>query len=219
MRIFSIAVAVLVSVAQPVSASLITFTDAMTAFTYDSDVQSAGFNAALGAGYTHLSFEGATNTDGASYSTDVTFSTKIGIFGGSNSPNVNASAEIGPFGSWDGVLNIDFLANGNTVSAVGFGLVSFDTPVETIRVYNESNLLIGVFNNQLPDLFSLWGVAGNAGERIGRVELDGNFFAIQDIEFNAQAATVPDRVPEPVSTLLLLGVGLTGVDIFRRRKA
>jgi hypothetical protein len=202
----------------PASAAPITFTDAMDGFTYDSDTQSAAFLAALGFGYTHISFQGATDTNGASYSPLVTFSTRAGIFGGSDTSSVNADSEIGPFGSWDGILNIDFLANDNSATAVGFGLVEFDTSAELIRVYDDLNNLIGTFNDQLTGLvFSLWGIDGN-GQRIGRIELDGNFFAIQDIEFDLSAQ---QPIPEPAS-MLLVGLGLAGlraVRAARRRRA
>ncbi len=207
------AVAVLLAVSAPASAALSTYTQSMFAFSYDSDTVSPAFNTALGSGYTHISFSGATNTNGASYSPDVTFSTKVGAFGGSNTSSVNASNEIGPSGSWDGILNIDF--NGAYVSAVGFGLVDFTSAAETIRVYDDTNALIGTFNNQLVDTWSLWGVVASAGERIARLELDGNFFAIQDIEFSANAH---NNVPEPDS-MLLISLGLLGLGATLRRKA
>jgi len=207
------AVAVLLAVSAPASAALSTYTQSMFGFSYDSDAVSPAFNTALGSGYTHISFSGASNTNGASYSPDVTFSTRVGAFGGSNTSSVNAANEIGPAGNWDGILNIDF--NGAYVSAVGFGLVEFQDPRETIRVYDDNNALIGTFNNQLVDTWSLWGVVASAGERIARLELDGNFFAIQDIEFSANAH---NNVPEPES-MLLISLGLLGLGATLRRKA
>lgn len=204
------ALAVLMCGSLPASAALMTYTAPMSGFTYNSDTVSAAFNAALGSSYTHISFNGATSTDGTSYSPLVTFSTKTGAFGGSNTTQVNADNEIGPFDTWDGILNIDF--NGASVSAVGFGLVEFNSARESIRVYDDSDVLIGTFNNQLGDTFSLWGVVATAGERIGRIELDGDFFAIQDIEFGETS-----NVPEPAS-MLLLGVGLLGLGAMRHRK-
>lgn len=205
------ATAAMLVCASAASAALLTYTAPMSGFTYNSDTVSAGFNAALGSPYTHISFSGASSNDGASYSPLVTFSTKVGAFGGSNTNLVNADNEIGPYGTWDGILNIDF--NGDYASAVGFGLVDFHTTTDYIRIYDDTNALIGTFNNQLGDIFSFWGVSASAGERIGRIELDGNFFAIQDISFSE----LNNQVPEPASTLLL-GIGLLGLGALRRRK-
>ena len=56
----------------------------------------------------------------------------------------------------------------------------------------------------------MWGVSGG---QIGRIELDGKFFAIQDIEFQLRAADVP----EP-SSLLLAALGLLCLGTLRLRR-
>jgi hypothetical protein len=193
---------------RPASASLITYTDPMTNFTYNSDTVSSAFNSALGVGYTHISFQGATDTDGSSYSSAVTFSTTASSYGGVTSGLVNASSEIGPYPSWYGQFNIDFTG---AVSTVGFGLV--DTPA-TISVYNTAGALLGTYSNDLNTTFSLWGVQATSGEQIGSVTLDGSFYAIQDIEFSANQTS---SAPDTGATVNLLGGALIGLAALRRR--
>ena len=212
LRTAAIASVAIAAICTQSNASLVTYTQTMSGFTRNSDVVSGTFNTALGSGYTHLSFANSSNTDGTSYSPDVIFSTKTGVFGGSNTNLVNADNEVGPYGTWDGTLNIDFRSS--FVSTVGFGLVDFNSRVESIRLYGAGNALIGTFNNQLSDEFSLWGVNATAGEQIYRIELDGNFFAIQDIEFSAKKSSVPDAA----STLISLALGLICLGAARSRR-
>ncbi len=205
------ALAVLLCGSVPASAALVTYTQAMGGFTHNSDTVNAGFNAALGGGYTHLSFSGASSNDGGSYSTDVTFSTSTGIFGGPNSPNVNFDANRGD----RSVRHVGRDPERRLQRQLGVhgrlrpGRVQRPGGVHP-RVRRERRAARHL--QQLARApFSLWGVQATAGEHIGRIELDGNFFGIQDIEYSQV------NVPEPVS-MVLLGLGLVGVAARRRRK-
>ncbi len=199
------------ALSSPASAALVTFTTSMSIFTYDSDTVNGGFNAALGGGYTHESFDGynSGNVIGSTLSADVTFSTIASSYGGVTSTLVNAADEIGPYNRWDGILDMYF--NGGSVSAVGFGLVN---PVATIKIFGTSNNLLGTFNNNLNTTFSLWGVQATGGEQIGRVQLDGRFYAIQDLEYSTPNG---HQVPDSGSTAALLALGLACLGARRRR--
>lgn len=189
-------------------AALVVFTASQSGFTRDSDTVNAAFHTALGGSYTHLSFAGASDTNGASYSSAVVFSTQASGFGGSNTSLVNASSEIGPFGNWYGILNMAFAS---PVSAVGFGIVD---PV-AVSVYDPAGNLLGTFNSP-GGTFNMWGVVATAGEQIGDVKLDGPFYAIQDIAFTG----APAGVPEPAAwTLMLVGIGGMGAALRTRRRA
>jgi hypothetical protein len=188
-------------------AGLTTYTADMGGFSYDSDTTLSSFHAALGAGYTHVSFEGASNTDGTSYSPDVTFSTIQTSDGGITGGSVNAANEIGPYNLWYGGFDIDF--NGASVTTVGFGLVD----PASITVYDTAGDNLGTFSS-LGGNFSLWGVQATGGETIGSVVLDGNFYAIQDVEFsNSQTTGVPDGG----TTVEMLGGAIFALAALRRR--
>jgi hypothetical protein len=190
-------------------AGLTTYTADMAGFTYNSDFASSAFNTALGAGYTHIIFDGATSNDGTSYSSDVTFSTIQTSNGGITGGLVNENgAEIGPYDEWYGGFDIDF--NGGPVTTVGFGLVD----PASITVYDTAGDSLGTFSSD-EETFSLWGVQATGGEEIGSVVLDGDFYAIQDIEFsNAQ---VGSSVPDGGTTVEMLGGAIFALAALRRR--
>lgn len=147
--------------------------------------------------------------NGSTYSADFVLSSDVGAFGGVNTffvqqgfTNTNQS-EVGPAPGYTGTLVISF-ATGQR--AVGFGTVEFgDDLAEKIRVYNGATLL-GTFDPSGSPDFNYEGFIATGGDKITRIELDGNFFAVQNIKYG---------VPEPVS-LSLLGLGLAGV-VARRR--
>jgi len=157
-------------------------------------------------------------TLGSIFSNDVIFSSSTSAtYGGSNSANVelaNAggdSAEIGPVGSeFDGILNIDFVS---AVSAVGFGSVEFGT-IETITVYDINDVMLTSFGGVSSFDFDYIGILAAAGELIGSVTLEGDFFAIQNIQFNFADV---NEIPIP-GAILLFPVGIAALR-FARRKA
>lgn len=154
------------------------------------------------------------------FSTLVTFATIQSANGGVTSSLVNysgasPSSEIGPQPSWDGILSINFISNGVFATAVGFGGVDVGVGAG-IRLYDTNNNLIRSDVSNQADLFGFYGYVGTGAQTIGRVELDGGFYAIQDISFNVTNVTA---TPEP-ATLALLAPGLAavaGLRRFRRR--
>jgi hypothetical protein len=197
------------------SAGLLRFSNACAGFSACND---AAFVAGAGVPLTFEDFllagVGNNSVAGNIYSADFTLSSSVsGTFGGSNSANVqhangnSNSSEVGPMGTFDGILNIDFAS---AQGAVGFGTVELSNALEFIRVYNGATLL-GTFSPFSGDVFNYEGFVATAGDVITRIELEGGFFAIQNMKYAAGA------VPEPAS-LLLFGSGLALV-MLRVKKA
>ncbi len=205
------------------------FKEPVTGFFSDTSLEAPAFAAALstapGDATIHLDFNADKNgavypafsqVNGDIFSNDVTFSTRASAaFGGVNSPKVNyigdpVQSQIGPLGTYDGILVIDFAASGKLATGVGFGTVELDGNAhELIRAYDQSGTLIDTFS-PLDAPFDFWGLVGNGASRISRVELEGGFYAIQDISYRV--------APEPRQiAALMLGLGfMTGV-LLRRR--
>jgi len=119
------------------------------------------------------------------FSDAVTFSSEPGTLCGASSPDVysigGSDSYIGPNdNTWCGILNIVF---SNPVSAVGFGTVGLSS-TDSISIYDADDTLIGTFPGVSDAVFDYFGVVATAGEQISRIELDGDNFAIQDIQFN-----------------------------------
>lgn len=212
------------------SAGFFTYTTAdVGGFVLNSASTNPGFLAAIGSPDEFLSFSTdkfgnlipVSDVIGTIFSNNVTFSSAAsGLgFGGLNSTSVNgggsgSSSEIGPASGFNGVLIIDFLANGNTASIVGFGPVVLETN-EQIRVYNQSGTLAATFGGVSNNSFTFFGVQGTAGDSIGRIELDGSFYAIQDLQFNLQGSIA---TPLPPTALMGIAAGLIGIAGCRFRR-
>jgi hypothetical protein len=188
-------------------------------FVPNSAFDTPSFLSAIGTPDEFISFSVDKNGNGVSQGivNGSIFSDNV-VFSSGNSFNVNqgngnsGDSEIGSAdGFFAGVLNIDFLAAGQTASIVGFGPIDLSL-IDAIRVYDQSDSLIltrsGVSNN----IFDFLGLEGTGGTEIGRVELEGNFFAIQDIQFDLGGN---GNVPEPTSLIVW---SLLGAVCLKRRK-
>lgn len=151
--------------------------------------------------------------EGDIFSNLVTFSSLASAtFGGAGSSQITlgfigTNGEIGPASGFDGILVIDFLSAGGPVEAVGFGTVILNSPGEVVRFYDQTNTLFATIDASGFSNFEFLGVVGSNGGLIGRVELEGAFFAIQDIQY----AITANPVPEPASIVALsIGAAMLG---------
>ena len=198
----------------PAFAGLNTFSDSnVGGFVADSAFDTPAFLTEIGTPDVFLTFDNPgplVQADGASFSPEVVFSSAVSTtFGGSNTSNVTHGATdvIGPSASFNGILVIDFLAAGNTASIVGFGPVELG-PNEAIRVFDQNNALIDTFFGVSDNDFTFFGVQGTSGMEIGRIELDGGFFSIQDIQFDIASSAIPAPAALPAGIALLGMLGL-----------
>jgi len=229
------AAACAVSAALPVHAQFTQYYGPNTGFVSNS--ATGAYLAAIGGGTQyHLDFNtdalgnalsaASTQISGAIFSTFVTLSSIP--TGGSASSLVNytgagAGSEVGVTGTWNGILNIDFISNGFVASAFGFGGVQFVSG-SIIRIYDQNNVLVRTDVTNQPDMFGFYGYVSDGTQQIGRIELQGAAFAIQDLSFSAPAAGNGDgpvtATPEPATLALMAPgvVGLLGFRHLRKRK-
>lgn len=111
-----------------------------------------------------------------------------------------------PANSWNGSIVFDFAG----VFVDQFGLMNVDSAGAWLSVYSGDTLVETLFASGA--LYDFIGI-DTGGINITRAVISGDFYAVDDVRFNAAAIAVP----EPAS-LTLLGIGLFGLGLSRRRK-
>ncbi len=105
----------------------------------------------------------------------------------------------GALGGWDGTIRIDLAL---PASMVGIGVSNSTGGPETISVYDSTGSQLGPSYQVAPGV-NVYAVITSSSYNISRLEISGDYFAIDDLQFNA--------IPAPGAILLgSIGVGLVG---------
>ena len=145
----------------------------------------------------------------------ITETESLGFFGrysgSQSSPNYVGTGSGGERGTdaamgWDGTILIQLV---NPADRVGIGIADSSGGPETISIYDSAMVLLESF--VMPTGSNTYGGFTRGGFDITYFAINGDFFAIDDLQFNSKS------VPEP-STLLLLGSGLIGLGYFGRKR-
>ena len=158
---------------------------------------------------------------GTAFSDDVTlssqFSTTFNV--GLNSTDIQynpltpGGSQLGPVDGtgtgFRGALVLDFA---NPVVAVGFQTVSLETNA-IIQLFDENDLLLETIGGLSNLVLDYVGLIATDGDAISRIVVDGDFFALRDLQFNFAGS---ESLSEP-GTLAFLAVGLAGLLHWRRK--
>jgi hypothetical protein len=112
--------------------------------------------------------------------------------------NGERGTDADPSGGWDGTIQIDLAL---PASMVGIGIANNSGGPETLSVYDSVGILLE--SHTVTTGTNVYAVITRGTYDISRLEISGDFFAIDDLQFNA--------IPAPGAILLgSIGVGLVG---------
>jgi hypothetical protein len=123
-------------------------------------------------------------------------------YGGSQSPPnyIGTGAQHG----WNGTIRFDLA---NLASQIGLGIADSAGGPETLSVYNSGGALLE--SHVLTSGANIYAVITRPFYDISRIEISGEFFAVDDLQFNT--------IPAP-GAILLGSIGVGVVSWLRRRR-